>query len=66
MVHIYNKLGFDPGPGRRGANAARHAAVLHNRKRRALTQEERADEKRQARSRLSSVRMAEEHYAQDH
>jgi hypothetical protein len=47
-----------------GCNAARHADVKANRKRRALTDEERADEHARAAKRLSSVAAAETLYDQ--
>jgi hypothetical protein len=64
MVHVWEKLGYDPGVSRRGCNGARHASVNENRKRRRLTEDERAVEQDQARRRCSSVKMAEEVYAQ--
>ena len=48
-----------------GCNAARHADVKANRKRRALTDEERADERAKAAKRLSSVAAAETMYDQN-
>jgi hypothetical protein len=62
MPQVWQRLGFDPGKGRRGVNAARHAAVAHCRKRRKLSPEERAEELDQAKRRLSSVHMAETVY----
>jgi hypothetical protein len=48
-----------------GCNAARHADVKANRKRRALSDEERADERAKAAKRLSSVVAAETMYDQN-
>eukprot|EP01048_Picozoa_sp_COSAG05_P005217 COSAG05_NODE_304_length_11730_cov_494.101539_2_plen_113_part_00 len=64
LSHIWNRLGFDPGVGRRGCNGARHASVAEDRKRRHLNEDERAEEQDQAKRRCSSVRMAETVYAQ--
>ena len=61
---VWYRLGFDPGVGRRGCNGARHASVHENRKRRRLTKDERLEERDQAKRRCSSVKMAEEVYAQ--
>ena len=47
-----------------GCNVARHAEVAANRKRPALTTAERADDRRKAAKRLSSVHAAETMYAQ--
>jgi hypothetical protein len=63
MPAIWRKLGFDPGPNRRGCNGARHASVNENRKRRKLSTDERTEEQDQARRRMSSVHMAETVYA---
>jgi hypothetical protein len=63
MPAIWSKLGFDPGPNRRGCNGARHASVNEDRKRRKLSPQERTEEQEQARRRMSSVRMAETVYA---
>ena len=64
LSHIWNRLGFDPGVGRRGCNDARHASVAEGRKRRRLTKDERVEEQDQAKRRCSSVKMAETVYAQ--
>ena len=47
-----------------GCNVARHAEVAANRKRPALTETERSDDRRKAAKRLSSVNAAETQYAQ--
>lgn len=47
-----------------GCNAARHADVAANRKRPALTQDQRDDQKHKAQKRLSSVHAAETQYDQ--
>ena len=61
---IWKRLGlsFEVPTGMSGLNAARHASVAENRKRRKLTSDERAEEATQAKKRLSSVKMAETVY----
>jgi hypothetical protein len=60
LVHIWNRLGTDPGVDRRGCNGAGHASVAEDRKRRHLNEEQ-----DQAKRRCSSVKMAETVYAQN-
>ena len=61
---IWKRLGlsFEVPIGMSGLNGARHASVAENRKRRKLTSDERVEEARQAKKRLSSVHMAETVY----
>jgi hypothetical protein len=68
LTHSLNHVGLSPELVARacGCNAARHADVKVNRKRRALTDEERTDERAKAAKRLSSVAAAETQYDQGH
>ena len=66
LKHSLGHVGLPPELVARacGCNAARHADVKANRKRRALSDEERADERAKAAKRLSSVAAAETMYDQ--
>jgi hypothetical protein len=67
LTHSLHHVGIPPELVARacGCNAARHADVKVNRKRRALTDEERADDRAKAAKRLSSVAAAETMYDQN-
>jgi hypothetical protein len=67
LTHSLHHVGIPPELVARacGCNAARHADVKVNRKRRALTDAERADERAKATKRLSSVAAAETMYDQN-